>query len=427
MLLRRLLVITIAVGLLVHAFLPSPGRANSLLLDATTKALEMETSAAISTDYVVSYADHTTTTFTPGMNQGNVSTATTTTILSAPAASTQRQVKWASVRNRSTTTAQTVTLKLDVSGTEYHIGPAVTLQPGEALRVGADGGATVFAATSGLPKMQATEFAGYGAQVLEFFKIGGTSEAVAVRYGYANQSGLPGAWVPGTPGLNGAATNCDAAAGAATMGAPVITDPAAGSLFITMGSATTTVAHYVQFLDIVWYNTGLVMTTTTNQAITQPTLPSRDAAGTNNGAGWNAGLFVTTITGNVGAITNTTMTYTDQSGNGGATATMASFPVSGVAGTLVPFQLAAGDTGVRSIQGVTLGTSYVSGAMSLVHYRTIVSVPSLVANVGGAGLPTTPFTTPGIRIYNDTCLWPIYIASSTTATNLEATLTVAER
>src|SRR3990167_3013865 len=82
----------------------APVLANSLLLDATTKSLEMETSAAISTDFVVSYADNTSTTFIPGMNQGNVTAATTTAILAAPAASTQRQVKWVSVRNRHAST-----------------------------------------------------------------------------------------------------------------------------------------------------------------------------------------------------------------------------------------------------------------------------------------------------------------------------------
>jgi hypothetical protein len=50
---------------------------------------------------------------------------------------------------------------------------------------------------------------------------------------------------------------------------------------------------------------------------------------------------------------------------------MASFPATAVAGTLVPFQLATGDRGVQSVQSVTLGTSYVAGAISLVLFRII--------------------------------------------------------
>jgi hypothetical protein len=36
-------------------------------------------------------------------------------------------------------------------------------------------------------------------------------------------------------------------------------------------------------IDLLWVNTGLVVTTTTAQAITPVALPARDAAGTTNG------------------------------------------------------------------------------------------------------------------------------------------------
>ena len=62
--------------------------------------------------------------------------------------------------------------------------------------------------------------------------------------------------------------------------------------------------------------------------------------------------------------------------------TMPSFPATAVAGTLVPFQLAQGDRGVRSVQSVTLGTSYGAGAVSLVLFTIIDAQEVLVANAG---------------------------------------------
>lgn len=104
-----------------------------IFLVATTETLEMETSAAVSTDWTVSYVDITTSTFVPGASQGNVASATSTTLVSAPASSTQRQIKQISVRNRDASASQTVILKKDISGTEYHITGTVTLLSGEML------------------------------------------------------------------------------------------------------------------------------------------------------------------------------------------------------------------------------------------------------------------------------------------------------
>lgn len=107
-----------------------------LLLTATTHALELETSGSASVDYHVSWVDlvvGTSPSMTPGSTQGNVASATTTTIAAAPAAATYRQVKTVTLRNRSASVANTVTVKKDVSATEYHLFGAVTLQPGEAL------------------------------------------------------------------------------------------------------------------------------------------------------------------------------------------------------------------------------------------------------------------------------------------------------
>jgi len=104
-----------------------------LLLTTTSDLLQLVTGSAVSTDIVASFVDITTSTFTPGSSEANVSTATTTTIVAAPAASTQRQIKAISVTNKSSSTAQTVTLQKSSSSMAYNVTGAITLQPGEVL------------------------------------------------------------------------------------------------------------------------------------------------------------------------------------------------------------------------------------------------------------------------------------------------------
>ena len=91
-----------------------------IALTATNQILGLNTSSASNIDVVVSYTDHTTTGGTLGTQDALITTATDTTILSAPASSTQRQVKMISINNTSATT-NTVIIKKDVGGTEYDI------------------------------------------------------------------------------------------------------------------------------------------------------------------------------------------------------------------------------------------------------------------------------------------------------------------
>ena len=419
----------------VFALLAAPlARANSVILDSTAKSLELETSAAVSTDYVASWVDNTTTTFTPGMSQGNVATATTTTIVAAPAASTQRQVKWVSVRNRSSSTAQTVSLKTDVSATEYYVA-TVTLSPGETLHVDADGRQVVYT-VAGFEKQQAYLPTAYNGRIFGFAKNGTAKDSAGYAIAYAKDAGFPGAYSLGTPGLNGVVTDCSLAsstspAGATQMGAHPLVDASSGSLYLTAAHISESVAEYLELVDVLWYNTGIVVTTTTAQAITHPGIPARDVNGSSNGAGVLLALLTTTANTNAAVIAGTTASYTDQDGNAGNTATFAGAvgwqaPASPVIGTWMPFTLAAGDTGVRSVQSVTLTTSYVAGALSLVQYRPLATVPNPVANVGGSMMAEDLQQNPGVRIYNDTCIWATSRGSASAAVVM-GTYTIMER
>jgi hypothetical protein len=406
-----------------------------IILSDTTHILELQTTSTASTDYYVSYREFTTTTFDAGVSAGNISSATTTTILSAPASSTRRQIQYIAIRNRSAVSAQIVTLKIDISGTERVITADITLGPGEVLEYSDRTGFT-YVNNRHIPLLGTVPDENSNTVILTSYKVGTASEAAGVHYCYAKDPGLPGAWVPGSPGVNGywtdASNNTNAAnpAGATETGAFYLPNAASGKSWWLSDQHTSQNLVQIQtsLIDLLWYNTGLAVTTTTNQAISQPgtSIPARDIYGTTNGEGWLAGIYVTTATTNGSAVTNTTLTYTNSDGTGSRTGTMASFPATAVAGTFVPFFLAAGDRGIRSIQGVTLGTSYGGGAISLVMFRKILQSNHPVAHLGNT-INRYASDVGGTRIYNGTSFWQIYIASATTATIPMTNIILSER
>ena len=74
-----------------------------IILDNTTGTIQAVLGGAITTnqpDYWTGYVDHTTTTVLSGNGGGALNSTTDVNIVSAPAASTQRQVKYISIYNR---------------------------------------------------------------------------------------------------------------------------------------------------------------------------------------------------------------------------------------------------------------------------------------------------------------------------------------
>lgn len=202
-----------------------------------------------------------------------------------------------------------------------------------------------------------------------------TGEAAGQYHSPFYLPGMPGAATAPSPGLAGAAL---------TAYTGQIPFPAAvGGKNVYLARMETTQGGSigaVTLCDRLWHNSGFTVTTTTAQTVNSVAWPARDMDGSTNGRGVQVGLEVSTATTNAGAITNMTMSYTAADGTAGRTATVASFPATAVMGTFVPFLLQAGDTGVRSIQSLTLGTSLVTGTVHLVAYREIVGLGTPVAN-----------------------------------------------
>lgn len=388
-----------------------------IILDSTNETLEIATSSTAAIDVVVAYADHTSTTFSPGSQETAITTATTTTVLAAPAASTQRQVKMMTIGTKGTT-ANTVTIKKDVGGTEY-VMMVVTLQPGENLIYSDGEGFSKRTANGEDAVMNVTDKRGpITAQSRAFMKVSSAPEAAGQLHSLAAASGLPGAWAPGTPGLNGRATDGTQAADA---GAFNIANAASGINFLTSFEPTASVACLANLLDLLWVNTGLVVTSTSAQAITPVALPARDGTGTTGGVDVLAGILITTATTQAGVVT-CTISYTNSAGVAGRTGTC-SLPATGAAGTIVPFSLQAGDGGVRSVQSVTLAATLTAGAISLVLYRPLITRSCQLANTGNSGSPPTL----NVRLYSGVCALLAFVATSTATLILQGTLNVEEK
>lgn len=388
-----------------------------LLLPTTSDSLELVTSAAVAVDYVAAWADHTSSGVAASAGTGQISTATTTTIVAAPGASTQRQIRGLTLRNAGTSDV-TVTVQAKPTGTARTIIKAA-IQPGETLAY-SDGRGWYSLDTAGRERTQlsSAKTAGYAVWA---HKVGAAVEAAGVWHSHHASTGTPGAWSPGTPGVGGRATD-----GTTLADDGVLKLPTAGSglsLYLTSLQTVATVACQVMLMDYLWVNTGLVVTTTTAQTVTSVAFPARDIAGTANGDGVGLAILVTTTTTNAAAVTTITASYTDNHGNSGRTATISSFPATAVAGTLVPFQLAAGDEGVSAVASITLGTSLGGGAISLVAYRMIAVSPNPVAQISSVNM----LAPEGIKLEQSAALIPVQVATATTATTIQVWAQVVQR
>lgn len=228
-----------------------------------------------------------------------------------------------------------------------------------------------------------------------------------VEHMWMQLNALPVAKALGTPGVNGATLDGTVD----TTKCIPFANPPSGQAYLSdfivnagPGQGITSPnAVGVWLVDALWYNTGLSVTTTTAQSFTT-TLPSRDANGGTTGVGVQAGLLCTTSTTN--PLTGMTISYTDVNNGAGRTGTMAAWPANPIAGSMTPFELQAGDTGVASIQSITLGASMLAGAISVILYRSLAHCNTARQLYRGRGArPADALTTGFPKLYNGSALW----------------------
>lgn len=251
-----------------------------------------------------------------------------------------------------------------------------------------------------------------------FAKAGITPAAVGALRAYTHwyATGVPGAATAPAIGVNGEAVT---PALANTAGRISRANPTGGQ-FAYLGrlSAISSIGGALWLVDRLWQNSGLSTTLTTSQAITPAALPTgRDLNGAASGHGVLAAIE---WSGTGGAGTPTaTITYTNQDGVTGRTATLASVATPPI-GTFELFSLQAGDTGIRSIQSFQWSATHTSGAFHLVLFRLVAALELPSNNMG----VSVDFLTSGApRIFDDSVLQTLLFLQSTSAANLILTHT----
>jgi hypothetical protein len=376
-----------------------------ILLDSTTKSLELVTSAAVSTDYLVTYADNTTSAFTPAATDGNISTATTTTVLAAPASSTQRTIKYINVHNNSTTTNQSVYFQYDISGTNRVISPTYTLLPGQSVRYTQEEGFKVYAA-GGADLSSNLGLRGPGYSHCRSGSFGLTLDATGNQSLGTSRGTGGGGWAVGSPGVAGRI--CDGRT-SGDAGCVPIKYATTGSQYLTQYnyvSAPTGAVTASRVIDVLWVNSGLSVTTTTAQTINSVPFPPRALDGSSQGQGVEIAIYIVAQT--TSANTSVTVSYTNSNGVSGRTATIgnsipSNWPANFNAGSFLPLYLQAGDSGVRSIESITLGTTLTAGTISVLAY---VSTAARAIQNRSSPILNTPQ-----RIYPGACLLSTYISN----------------
>lgn len=220
-------------------------------------------------------------------------------------------------------------------------------------------------------------------------------------------AGIPGAAVAPTPGLAGAALT--------SYSGQIPVPSASGNTHLArLSGVSSAQAGMLLLCDRLWHNSGFTITQTSAHTVNSLTWPARDKNGATNGAGVYLGVEISGATGT--GTPTITVSYTNSDGTAGRTGTNTVATVaSSAAGTFYPIGLAAGDTGVRSVQTLTLSATWTSGTMHLVAYRVLASL-----ELSAAGLPNAidALTSGMPRVYDNSVPFMIYIPQTTTSTQL---------
>ena len=228
-------------------------------------------------------------------------------------------------------------------------------------------------------------------------------------------AGTPGAAVAPAPGIAGAALTT-------YPGQIPFSNPVAGNSYLARFVGQATVAGRLLLCDRLWHNSGMSITATTAQTINSVAWPARSADGTVNGVGIQIGVEVSTILG-AGAPIHS-ISYTNQAGTSGKTGTgiITGITLSAV-GAFYMIGLAAGDTGVRSIQTYTRSVSSVTGVEHLVAFRILASLDLTLANTPNSidaissGFP---------RLFDNTVLFLLFIPAAVSASVISGQVVITQ-
>lgn len=178
--------------------------------------------------------------------------------------------------------------------------------------------------------------------------------------------------------------------------------------YLAQIKATFATAGTIHLYDRIWSCANFSGTVNTAQAVVGfPTLTRPDA----NGVGLEIWIECYTATG--ATASNITVQYTNSDGVSGRSTVSTAHITSMPANRMYPVPLQSGDTGVKSIQSVTLSaTTGTAGSFGVTLCRMLSSISSAVPNVG----QTMDFTQLGLpQIYDNSAL--MFINQGTTTSS----------
>jgi len=237
---------------------------------------------------------------------------------------------------------------------------------------------------------------------IDMFKISAVNTSAGRFQSNAYTPGYPAEYSVPSSGLSGTSLS------AYTNQIP-FNNPVSGNTYISRFELTSNIATTAHLYDRLWHNNGIVMTVTTLQTINSVPFPARDINGALSGEGVMIAIEVTTTTGS--GVPVITLTYTNSVGVTGRTATMTAtggHPV----GLVTFFPLMTGDTGVSAVTGWQASASFVSGAISLIAVRKLITLE--------CPIPQKTFSIDGVmggfpRCYNNTVPMMIFLSPTTLA------------
>lgn len=193
------------------------------------------------------------------------------------------------------------------------------------------------------------------------------------------------------------------------LGFPTGQNPTAPALsYFAQWRAVASVAGTIHLYDRVWSCTGFSGTVTGAQAVTGfPALTRPDV----NGTGLEIWIECYTATGSTAS--NMTVQYTNSDNVSGRNTVSTAHITSMPANRMYQVPLQSGDTGVKSIQSITLsGTTGTAGAFGVTLMKRISSIAMPVVNVG-VGLDFAMLGMP--QIQDDSALSMIHQGTTTSS------------
>jgi len=230
-----------------------------------------------------------------------------------------------------------------------------------------------------------------GFQYQHYWMKNAASPSSPLFYSLVYATGVPSVATAPSPGMAGEALT-------SYEGQLPFSNPPSGNSYLHSFSSTANDVLSMMVYDRLWQNSGIDVTNTGAQTINSVAFPARDGNGSTNGAGVLVALEVGAA---MGAATPTlTLSYTNSDGTAGRTGTSIYNTISGSAvGSFYIFSLQGADKGVRSIQTITLGSSWLSGSVNLVAFRILARTGSWAGTATGF---TDWITHCGTRLYDGT-------------------------